>query len=717
MIVGFCKRHTLALLVGFMALGWASEVWAQEAPTVPPCQAASGRRTYNVLVNSSPPQAQVILEDGAPCLLGYTPWQGRLRRGRHNIRVAKDGYEDARQTVNVRRRRRVQEFSLAMVKKPDPPRIEVSAAADQNVFNAAVWIDGQSQGQAPVIVTVVDGRHLVEVRKEGFEDFQQWVEVKEGERRTLNPVLKATEVQKVGTILVEADVPGASVIVDGTPHPDQTPTLITGLPEGPHIVEVRKDPAMPWRQTVMVVADQTTKVSAQLVVETGPAGGTVRVLSNVEDAQVLLDGSPVGSVPVDVKDVSPGEHFVEVRAPGYLSREERITVSAGSAVLLKLDLQAEAEARDTGIIKVVSAVPEGKVFIDGENVGMVPQERELPAGEHFVVVEKDGYKKFEEKVNLEAGQTITITAELAAVGSLRVLSTPSGADVLLDGESVGSTPLNIEDVDVGSHVVTVQLIDYYDFEQALEIQGGERSIVSARLEAIDTGPTPEDLQREQRALSSFGGRALALGRSTISFGAGYPYYFDGQFTVGAGDLGAYPFDVGVVLRTYFSRTEIAVKSRLTFFDQQPFSFAAFVQAGGGSNFFDESGRNTFFTQLGGLASLSAFGSMTVTGRAFFDLWSDRHCPEVADASNTDELDICTDMTVTDVRDRDNGARFMLSFIVEVALWQRWSLWGYFEGPPGQVRDDGRRAYDDRFSPLLLSRDRGFYGRMGASYKF
>ena len=413
-------KHRLALLLSFVFVGvLATQAHAQAQE--PPCPARPASARYPVRIDSTPPQAAIIL-DKEGCVLGYTPWEGKLARGNVAFTIKKDGYQPFRRSFDVKRTRKVQSVpAITLVALPDPPKLEVTASADQNVFNAQIWVDGQQQGQIPSIVTVTEGRHLIEIRKEGFQPFSQWVEVKQNERVTINPVLKEIPVEKKGGILVEADVTGAEVYVDGNRHPDQTPTLVSGLPAGPHVIEVRKDPALPWKQTVQVEADKTVKVSAQLAATMKPQGGTVRVLSNVSGARVFLDGIDMGAAPMDLKDVEPGEHIVEVKAEGHMAREERVTVNAGTANVLKLDLQAnpEAERKEGGLIKIVSPVPEAAIFIDGERIGNAPQEKEVTAGEHFVVVTKPGYKKFEQKVQIDVGQTMTVSAELSAAGALR----------------------------------------------------------------------------------------------------------------------------------------------------------------------------------------------------------------------------------------------------------------------------------------------------------
>src|SRR5205085_10178328 len=141
----------------------------------------------------------------------------------------------------------------------------------------------------------------------------------------------------------------------------------------------------------------------------------------------------------------------------------------GSSQIVKFDLNQEASG-DQGLLKVVSMVPEALVFIDGASVGKVPQEKRVSAGDHPVVVRLDGYKQFEQKVRVEAGQTVTVQATLKPVGRLRLLSTPSGATVLINGVAAGKTPLD-DEVETGETVVRVEMPGYQAFEQTLTIEG------------------------------------------------------------------------------------------------------------------------------------------------------------------------------------------------------------------------------------------------------
>jgi hypothetical protein len=67
-------------------------------------------------------------------------------------------------------------------------------------------------------------------------------------------------------------------------------------------------------------------------------------------------------------------------------------------------------------------------------------------------------------------------------GSIQVLSRPSGAQVLLDGRSVGRTPLAIADVGAGAHDVRLELPGFRRWATSVQVKPGERARVAASLE-------------------------------------------------------------------------------------------------------------------------------------------------------------------------------------------------------------------------------------------
>lgn len=680
-------------------------------------------RKYTVKIDSAPQQAAIYLDDKQYGIVGYTPWSGKLTKGDYKIILELQGYEPMERLVRVEKRG--QEFFLPLTKKVQPATIDIQASADPNVLGASVWVDGVLEGTAPIPIEVPAGRHQVEIKKEGFNDFTQWVNLKEGDRVTLTPMLKAKVVEKPkGSLIVDADVPDAEVYVDGQLQPDTTPTIVENLVEGPHTVEVRKPPGTPWKQVVVVEAGKRGKVNAQIAstMKTTPKGGSVRVLSNVPDSEVWLDGVVKGRAPIDLTDIPPGKHIIEVRAKGYNPKEMEVSVNAGSSDILKFELvSSSAPATTTGKIAVISTATEAEVFIDGARIGTAPVEKDVPPGEHFVVVQRQGYAKFEQKVAVEAGQKVSVNAVLRSVGGLRFLANIEGAEVVLDGVPIGKTPLLKEDVDTGDHVVTFRMSNYYDDEKKVTVKAGVLDIVSGDLQRI--GATPEEIARLVRGLSSFGAKTVPFGRFTVDLMGGYPYLLEAHATTGVST----GVDVTLGFRSYLTTWEFLGSVRYRLFNRQPFSFAVFGTIGGGGGL---SGRNQFTFQGGAVGSISFQNRVTISGRAYLDFWSDQLCaePEMPGMPITTGPDVCQgtaspedqmraeELTDGDFRtERDTGARVYLSAIAEAALQRNFSLFFVFEGAPFQGE---RAAHTNVFNGTLFSDTDIIYNlKAGVTLKF
>jgi hypothetical protein len=721
-------RLVLLSLVTLIALG--SVAAANPCPNAKP-----GR--YAVKIDSAPQGAVVYIGDKT-CQVGATPWTGKLNKAAYTVIIEAPGYEPATRTFNVAALRKAQELFVPLVKRPDPPRIDIRADADpRGVAGAQVWLDGEMKGVAPLTLTTTPGRHQLLLKKDGYETFEQWITATDNQMQTLMPTLKEIAKPKFGSIVVEADVPDAEVYIDGNRHPDNTPAVVSNVIEGLHVVEVRKPPALPWKQTVQVSADKPTKVRAELSATMAGGVGVVRVLSDAPGARAFIDGTDMGPVPVDIKDVKAGDHIIQVKAPGMQTGEKVVKVAAGGTQIVKFDLNAETPA-DQGTIKVVSMVPEALVFIGGEAAGKVPVEKKISAGEHLVLVRLEGHKQFEQKVRVEAGQTATVTATLKPVGRLRVLSNPAQATVIINGLPAGKTPLD-QEVEVGETVIRLELAGFQSFEQTLQIEGGKTQTLSRELALA--GLSEDELTAQQRGLSSWGARTLPTGRSTVDFSAGYPYFFNVRVNVGAGKIAdRFGFDAGVGLRTLLARQELGIGARAMLADSGPFSAGIFTDMWWGSKLLDDSGRNGLTWDIGASASLTALSHVTITGRMYLNIWTDRHCPtEAPTMTSTDgfegtPLGVCRNyrdgrlsgeaqakiekvtgwQNPSDVYNRENGIRLMTALIAEIAVHQRWNVFGIFEIAPLQ---DERALFTDPFAHPMFETDYNLYIRLGTSYKF
>jgi len=150
---------------------------------------------------------------------------------------------------------------------------------------------------------------------------------------------------------------------------------------------------------------------------------------------------------------------------------------------------------------LVRSTPAGaRVLVDGRDRGRTPLAlHELSRGTHHVRLERDGYAPEERRIALSAQRPsasliVSLTRAARATpasggerrpafaGALLVESLPAGARVMLDGKAAGTTPLTLNNITAGSHVLRLEHDGYRRWSSAVRIVAGERNRVTASLE-------------------------------------------------------------------------------------------------------------------------------------------------------------------------------------------------------------------------------------------
>jgi formylglycine-generating enzyme required for sulfatase activity len=146
-------------------------------------------------------------------------------------------------------------------------------------------------------------------------------------------------------------------------------------------------------------------------------------------------------------------------------------------------------AKLPGVIRFDSTGLVGaRVKVDGIDLGETPLTDVLvEAGEHQLTVSKERYLDYGATIDVE-GRSIAQSFEFnldRAWATVRLITTPSGADVIVDGELIGTTPINAEILQ-GKRDVTVKLSGHKAWMDDFDILAGEDfSIPRIELEPAD----------------------------------------------------------------------------------------------------------------------------------------------------------------------------------------------------------------------------------------
>jgi len=139
---------------------------------------------------------------------------------------------------------------------------------------------------------------------------------------------------------------------------------------------------------------------------------------------------------------------------------------------------------------IIFSVPAGAtVFLDGEEEGTAPVTiTGLAAGPVSIRAEKEGYAPWERDITVFPGARLLVTARLESLyGSLRIQSFPGGADISLDGQDQGSTPLVITGIDAGAHTLLAEKSGYRPYEREVTVIPGREISLYLRLSPEGSG--------------------------------------------------------------------------------------------------------------------------------------------------------------------------------------------------------------------------------------
>ncbi len=198
--------------------------------------------------------------------------------------------------------------------------------------------------------------------------------------------------------------------------------------------------------------------------------------------------------------VAPGSTPTPVGAPEPIAETPPPTTSQPPVVAREpaKPEPSKPEPPSSGRLLVRSTPAGAGVSVDGKSRGSTPLAvRDLPLGDHTIEISSVGYDTRQQRVRLTArrparsidfqlrpsgaaaGQALAVAG---APGGLQVSSRPVGAEVFLDDNLIGTTPLLVSTVTAGSHRLRLEMPGYQTWLTTVQIESGARFRIAASLE-------------------------------------------------------------------------------------------------------------------------------------------------------------------------------------------------------------------------------------------
>ena len=252
-----------------------------------------------------------------------------------------------------------------------------------------------------------------------------------------------------GQLSISSTPSGAAVVVDGASK-GLTPVVLTLTP-GAHLVELR-GAGEPRTLPITMTAGAQMSQYVELPGGVAPKLGQLQVRTEPAGAQVNVDGVARGRSPVLVGDLAPGQHNVIVESELGTVRQT-VAVEAGSTAALVVPLGVpEGGAPVSGWISVAAPV-DLQIFENKRLLGTSQSDRIMvAAGRHDIEIVNEplGYRVVR-TIQVAPGKVAPIKLEWPN-GTVALNAVP-WAEVWIDGNKVGETPIGNLSLPIGPHEV------------------------------------------------------------------------------------------------------------------------------------------------------------------------------------------------------------------------------------------------------------------------
>jgi hypothetical protein len=227
--------------------------------------------------------------------------------------------------------------------------------------------------------------------------------------------------------------------------------LTVSLKAGSHALELRGDGpsrVMPITMTAGAQVSQYIELP-----KTASAFGQLQVRSEPSGARVSVDGVMRGTAPVTITDLTPGEHAVTLESSDRGSVKQIVAIEAGITASLMVPLGGASEGVPVSGWIAVSAPADVQVFENKRLLGTSQSDRLMvSAGRHDIEIVNEtlGYRTAR-TIQVSPGKVTPIKIDFPK-GTIALNAVP-WAEVWVDGEKVGDTPIGNLSLTIGPHEI------------------------------------------------------------------------------------------------------------------------------------------------------------------------------------------------------------------------------------------------------------------------
>ena len=336
--------------------------------------------------------------------------------------VEKSGYYTASGDIVMPQAGQTRTYTATLQLMPTPTPVPEygSISVDSSPSGAAIYLNGNYRGIAPVTINAVRaGSYSVSAEMSGYYTYSTTTTVYAGSMS--NVYCRLTQMVSTGGLYVTSEPSDAMVYLDAS-YRGRTPLTLNNVATGEHVVEMDLSGYYDWKSTVTVPAGGTRTVSASLSKIPVSSTGWIYISSSPGGATVLLDGTNVGQTPgsgaLKLNNIAAGSHTVNLQLNGYQEYTTGVNVVSTTVSQVDAVLVPAGSASSIGGLSVSSTPSGANVYVDNAFRGITPLTmNDITAGSHTLLLQMAGYQDYVATVQVNKGATSTVTTILNPVAT------------------------------------------------------------------------------------------------------------------------------------------------------------------------------------------------------------------------------------------------------------------------------------------------------------
>ncbi|MDY0281863.1 MAG: SUMF1/EgtB/PvdO family nonheme iron enzyme, partial [Salinivirgaceae bacterium] len=303
---------------------------------------------------------------------------------------------------------------------------------------ANVLIEGNLAGTTPFSRKYPEGTYSYRVELPRYHTDAGKVTLQGGRK-----VLDVTFRPKFGNVSVSSTPEsGMQIYVNDENTGKTTPATLTEIASGEQTIKLMSQWYQSQAKRVTIADNQTTNVTFAME----PAFSEITV-NTTPTADIFIDGTRKGSGTITSR-MLPGVYTIKAEKEKHKPDQKQITVTSNSNQTINLILQPMQ-----GNLDVATNPFDANITLDGKSYGTTPNTiRNLLVGSYSLQLTKTGYGTITKTITITEGKTAEINETLPAGIAVTITSTPTGAELYVDGSRVGTTPYTAT-LGFGSHSI------------------------------------------------------------------------------------------------------------------------------------------------------------------------------------------------------------------------------------------------------------------------